>query len=167
MHNEDWNQFDVLCKACEGSFFSESVQESEYGYLPGERAKVCVICGKKLCPLHWIKITGPFIIIVPYNEDMKTKAGVILPHSTWRLWKLGKVVKVPEHNRYTCFKRNKKGKSIGKLRTFTRPEVEVGDLVMFEKYAARGIDLSDGFVYMVHFEDIPIKLSQEDAIIPM
>jgi co-chaperonin GroES (HSP10) len=110
---------------------------------------------------------GPFVIVIPVSQEMITKSGIIFPATLWKLWNVAQVAKLAEREIYTCFKVNKKGKQIGKIRTFTRPDVKIGDIVLFQKWAPRGYDLGRGNIYFIHYEDIEISFQKGTFIYPM
>lgn len=126
----------------------------------------CCICGRSVYTLDQIKIVGPFIIVEPVTPEVKTR-GIIFPSTMWRVWRVGRVAKLGERERYTCFRYSKSGKRLGKLRTFARPEVDIGDIVLFQKQAPRGFDLGRGKIFFLHYEDVELKVESINTILPM
>lgn len=148
---------EVFCKFCESR-----LEPSLY-----DDKNRCCKCGRSVYLLENIKIHGPFIIVEPVTPEVKTKGGIIFPSTLWKIWRVGKVVKLGEKDRYTCFRFNRKGKQLGKLRTFKRPEVEVGDIVLFQKQAPKGYDLGRGKIFFIHYEDVELKVNSLNTLLPM
>lgn len=155
----------VFCTFCE-----KSIGAGSTGFSVPEVYKEsnrCCFCGRSVYTLDQIKIVGPFIIVEQVTPEVKTKGGIIFPSTLWRIWRVGRVAKLGEKDKYTCFRFSKSGKRLGRLRTFKRPDVEVGDIVLFQKQAPRGYDLGRGNIYFIHYEDVEIKVESENSILPM
>lgn len=82
------------------------------------------------------------ILIKPYNKEVKTSSGIILKHDEWGVLQKGEVVMVG------CGKRLKDG-------TFKKPEVSVGDFVLYPR---------DNFRKKIKHEDIECEVITEDQI---
>lgn len=118
-----------------------------------------------------LDILGPFIIVESCADEVK-KGKIILPATSWKFWYIGRVRKLGLNKIYKfvykCNKFNEEKKKLEEvinIRHFQCPEVEINDIVLFERQA-QIIPLSlSSKLYFVHYDDVAINLGHgEDSL---
>jgi chaperonin GroES len=100
-----------------------------------------IIIGGKMAKKMELKPLLDRVIVEPMLSEAKTKYGVVLPDSVEKEKpQQGKVIAVGSGRLYE-----------GKL---TRPEVKVGDLVLYKKYGGDEIEINNKKIMILEAEDV-------------
>jgi len=136
-------------------------------------ARKCLGCGRSLVVADMIKIIGPYIMIEPIQKEVKTKVGLIIPSTCWRVWRIGRVVRLGGPSVYWSQgggKRNSFGQQVVEVpkgRMYHCPNVVVGDIVMFQDLAVRSINAGCNEYFLIHYDDVELKMDSMDDLMPM
>lgn len=129
------------------------------------KSRKCEICGRYYVHPSLMRIIGPYILIQPLLKDAKTKHGVIMPQTVWRLWRIGEVAQLGERKIYT-YERHEPGKK-PKMKSYLRPDVKLGDTILVLKNAIRNVRLGVSNLYFVHYDDCECTLTDPETFMPI
>jgi chaperonin GroES len=91
---------------------------------------------------------GDRVIIKPLEAESKTRGGIVLPDTAKEKPQEGKVVAVG------------KGKTLDNG-TVSKPEVSVGDIVLYGKYSGTEVNAKDGEEYLIVREEDILAIVKE------
>jgi co-chaperonin GroES (HSP10) len=129
-------------------------------------------CGRELIVADMLTIIGPYIMVEPLVQEVKSKVGLIIPATCWRVWRIGKVVRLGEKSVYWSSgggRRNSFGQQVidvPKGRNYSRPDVNVGDIVMFQNLAVREVNAGCNRYFLIHYDDAEFRVDSLDSVQP-
>jgi len=172
-HTKEQLSDPYACQFCLGSKKLIPLENQEKQMLNARADRRCFSCGRELIVAEMIRIVGPYTMVEPLIKEVKSKVGLIIPSTCWRVWRIGRVVKLGEREVFWAERAGKRKSynqtviDIPKGEYFNRPEVDIGDIVMFQDLSVRPVTAGCNSYFLVHYDDLEMVVDSEDSVVPM